>query len=148
MTHDHDSSIATGRAPEQFGVQAWSQGDLYPAVIYQREVYAEFPRFADWYATAPLSHSAFERYQIARELFYAETALEERYRYTSHVLALDGIEEEYATHADAEEVARALLGSPFFRAQWQQSAEFDPEREYIDREGDDIVVALRRAGAL
>lgn len=86
------------REAEGFGVQRWSQGEIYPAIIYVRE------RFDPWTEPCETGHELLSR---------------------SYVLLLDGIEEEYATHADAEEVARALLGSPFLRAQWQQGREFD-----------------------
>jgi hypothetical protein len=51
-------------------------------------------------------------------VIYARGRPSEPYSTYSHVLLLDGREEEYASHADAEEVARALLASPFLRAQW------------------------------
>lgn len=84
----HDDT-KPARELEGFGVQAWSQGPIYPCVI-----------------------AVIERYTDTGE-----------FRSRSFELMLDGHSEEYASHADAEEVAKALLSSPFLRAQW-------PERQF------------------
>jgi hypothetical protein len=88
-------------------VQAWSAGPLFPAIIYVRERYDDQP----YDAMGGTRH------------------LDDRLRSRSFVLSLDGREEEYASHADAEQVARALLESPRLRARWNQNEDFSDDAE-------------------
>lgn len=75
-------------------VQAWSAGELFPAVISTVESYAE-----------------------------GDGTLAERLRHTSYLLILDGREERYASFEDAKAVARRLLADPASRAVWRAGAE-------------------------
>ena len=84
------------------GVQEHSKGEIYPAVI-----------------------RVVERYAIGSDSSYGTLA--ERLRSVSYVLMLDGHEEEYACREDAEQVARALLASPFLRGRWSSGEEFGPD---------------------
>lgn len=84
---------------EAFGVQAWSQGALYPCVIAVIERYDDQP-----------SDDTGREHLLAYRL-----------RSRSYELTLDGHSEEYASYADAAHVARALLASPDERAKWSQT---------------------------
>lgn len=97
----HPLDMPERRAPEQFGVQPHSQGPIYPAVIARVEYYDD--------ATWGMSERNLVDYPHSR----------------AFVLSLDGIKETYSSYDDAHEVARALIASPFLRAQWQQGREFD-----------------------
>lgn len=100
-------------------VQAWSAGPLFPCVIAVIERYDTFPSRQTW-DEGCLSEYHAHQYDSAKAQFYA-LPLEARLRSRSFELMLDGHSEEYASLADAEEVARALIGSPFLRAQWSAS---------------------------
>jgi len=99
------------------GLQPWSQGEFFPAVIAVRERYDEFAGGLEWHEVCSPLYSVAD-YLADREAFY-DQPLEARLRSRAFVLMLDGQECEYASMADAEEAARALVGSPFLRAQWQ-----------------------------
>lgn len=83
---------------EAFGVQAWSQGPIYPCVIAVIERYDSEP---------------FDRLAGLHDL-------EDRLRSRSFELTLDGRSEEYDSREDAEQVARALLASSAVRYQWSK----------------------------
>lgn len=106
----HPLDMPERRAPEQFGVQPHSQGPIYPAVIARVESYYD-PQEKGHLQGVPA--------------YGSEHDFVLRHRSTSYVLMLDGIKEAYSSYDDAHEVARALIASPFLRAQWQQGREFD-----------------------
>lgn len=85
-SYQHGRMDALMPVAEQFGVQAWSQGPIYPCVI-----------------------AVIERYTDTGE-----------FRSRSFELTLDGHSEEYASHDDAEQVAKALLASSAVRYQWSK----------------------------
>jgi hypothetical protein len=72
------------------GVQPWSAGDIFPAVI------ARVERYPEGHTAATAAPS------------------------TSWELTLDGRAEEYASHDDATSVARALLADAALRARWSR----------------------------
>lgn len=118
-----DSTRATmgDRIPEAFGVQAWSQGPIYPCVIAVVERYETFPDYREWIqrpgdSSLNITSGA---YVAQREAFYAQP-VEARLRSRSFELTLDGRSEEYASREDAEQVARALLVSSAVRYQWSR----------------------------
>lgn len=111
-SYQHGRMDALMPVAEQFGVQPWSQGPLYPCVITVIERYDELP---PRYAFVGV---------LAYEAYLDRTPLAARLRSRSYELTLDGHSDEYASREDAEQVARALIGSPFLRAQWNQSEDF------------------------
>ncbi len=106
----HDDA-KPARALEEFGVQAWSQGALYPCVIAVIERYEEpLPRYA--FIGTPAYAAYINRLETE--------PLEARLRSRSFELTLDGHSEEYASREDAEQVAKALLESSAVRYQWSR----------------------------
>lgn len=81
------------------GVQPWSAGPIFPAVIAKVERYIV--------ACTPAGDAVINAMPLERRL---ETQWYE--------LTLDGRTEQYATREDAEMVAKALLESPRLRARW------------------------------
>lgn len=79
------------------GVQPWSAGPIFPAVIAKVERYDEAPRNVFSGVLVPLAS---------------------RLKTAWYELTLDGRTEQYATREDAEMVAKALLESPRLRTRW------------------------------
>jgi hypothetical protein len=76
-------------------IQAWSKGDIFPAVI------ARIERYQDNKGNA-----------LSAECCAAPSV--------SHELTLDGRAEEYASYDDARTVALELLVNPAMRRQWRE----------------------------
>jgi hypothetical protein len=93
---------------EDFAVQPHSQGDIYPAIIGYRERYVS--------EDVARMHADSTSATVTRCPGCALCADP----VVSYFLILDGREEEYATHADAESVARAMLADPILRARWSK----------------------------
>jgi hypothetical protein len=85
-------------------VQAWSAGDIFPAVI-----------------------SIVESYEHGSKAYREAVSLESRRRYTAYDLTLDGVTERFSTYEDARDVARMLLADPVSREQWRATSEIDGE---------------------
>ena len=83
-------------------VQAWSAGDLFPAVVVKVERYWD-----DWQEMA----------DRRAECINAYVPMCERLESAHYELILDGVSEAYATYADAAAAARFLLTHPEARAQ-------------------------------
>lgn len=101
------------------GVQEWSKGDIYPAVISRTETYLEFPSFDAWYADLRLGREVLSgrHYERERDAFYAQP-LSERFDYAAYTLHLDGVSEVYACYDDAYAAARGIMADPAARARW------------------------------
>lgn len=107
------------------GVQPWSAGPIFPAVIgvvERYEVFATREEFLD--EVKEFSNGMGEGYpgQYERHLaaYYEKVQLVTRLETTSYELTLAGRSEEYATRDDAEGVARYLLANPDARRNWSE----------------------------
>jgi hypothetical protein len=92
-------------------VQAWSKGDIFPAVISTVEKYTTAMSFDEWKAgntqiarsdVAPILYANY------LEAFYSQP-LEARRVWTAFRLLHTGFDELYATYEDALMVAKAML---------------------------------------
>jgi len=96
------------------GVQPWSAGPIFPAVIAKVERYDEMPRNLFSGVLVPLA---------------------DRLKTAWYELTLDGRTEQYATCEDAEMVAKRLLADPISRQRWNA-------RRYAGLVDSDIVAPM------
>lgn len=93
-----------------YGVQTWSAGPIFPAIIAVRETYERF--MSSTIAPASIHPDDYYRQQ---ERFYSVLSLEDRLLARTYRLTLDGVTDTYATREDAEQAAGFLLNNPTSR---------------------------------
>ena len=99
-------------APGMYGVQTWSAGAIYPAVIKVVENYSD-----DYQGVIG----------GAAECINGVVSLASRLSSRHFVLMLDGVEDTYASREDAEQAAAFLLNHPVSReARRTEGSECDP----------------------
>lgn len=117
--------VATAKRMEGFdanphsGIQSWSKGDLFPAVIFRTERYSVFPSFEE--VNAEVGGLAVrEEYERGKAAFYG-APLADRLESKWWSVILDGVVEEgYASYDEAKEGALGLLA---VRYAFQRDAE-------------------------
>lgn len=92
------STVAQG----MYGIQEWSAGDIFPAVIMRVETYAEFPSFDEWLCAQPRLLRDKPLYRLQRARHY-EMDSGVRLFSTEFVLLMNGEEATFDTYDGALE---------------------------------------------
>ena len=94
-----------------YGVQTWSAGPIFPAVIAVLETYERYPVII----TSGSLNDFFESFARGEEREFYARPLEDRLLARNYRLTLDGVMDTYATREDAEQDAAFFLNNPTSR---------------------------------